>query len=178
MPTADPSFPEKRRRTADQGAADRISGLSDDLLHTILLHLPDTAEAARASILCRRWRRVWAYVPGLSFRYQNELVSAAQARRRVDAALAAHKAPTVNRLEITIPLPPDDLDDEGARTASPHTWLRFASKRVTGSLSLSLPYDSEREEEEEELLLPPCERLTAMRLDLNRTLRFQQPLSG
>ncbi|CAN6168368.1 unnamed protein product [Urochloa humidicola] len=58
-------MPDGRRVRRD--GADRISSLPDDLLHVILLSLRDTAAAARTSVLSRRWRRVWAHVPGLSF---------------------------------------------------------------------------------------------------------------
>uniref|UniRef100_K4A3B5 F-box domain-containing protein n=1 Tax=Setaria italica TaxID=4555 RepID=K4A3B5_SETIT len=172
---ADP-FPKPMRGT-DQGdvggccrggGADRISSLSDDLLHIILLHLTNAAEAARTSILCRRWRRVWAYLPELSFCYQNEPRTFAS----TPPWPRAHSAATVTRLEITIP-----DGSPGIPTDSVSPWLRFASERLTGELSLSLPYNS-AEQEEEELLLPPCERLTAIRFDLNRTLRFQLPPTG
>ncbi|CAN6219209.1 unnamed protein product [Urochloa humidicola] len=37
---------------------DRISGLPNDLVHAIMLHLPCTADTARISVLSRRWRGV------------------------------------------------------------------------------------------------------------------------
>uniref|UniRef100_K4A192 F-box domain-containing protein n=1 Tax=Setaria italica TaxID=4555 RepID=K4A192_SETIT len=64
---------QSERRNPDGGTTtdDRISGLPDDLLQTILLRLDSTPEAARTSVLARRWRRVWAALPELSFRYQH-----------------------------------------------------------------------------------------------------------
>ncbi|KAF8669192.1 hypothetical protein HU200_051522 [Digitaria exilis] len=57
-------------------------------------------------------------------------------------------------------------------TDSVSPWLLFALERLAGELSLSLPYDGAAHEEDE-LLLPPCERVTAIRFDLNCTLRFR-----
>ncbi|KAF8669204.1 hypothetical protein HU200_051534 [Digitaria exilis] len=80
---------------------DRISCLPDDLLHVMMLHLPCTSDAARTSILSRRWRRVWTGLPKLSFLYQTKPVSSQFAYHdRVDAALAACSAPTLHLLEI------------------------------------------------------------------------------
>ncbi|GJN40518.1 hypothetical protein PR202_gb29741 [Eleusine coracana subsp. coracana] len=68
---------------------DRISNLSDDLLHNILLKLRSTTAAARTSVLSRRWRHLWAALPDLLL----ENVNAADS---VDAALAACSAPTAH----------------------------------------------------------------------------------
>lgn len=55
-------------------------------------------------------------------------------------------------------------------------WLHSASQRVAGELRLSLLFDPSREVEE--VLLPPCERLTAITIELSRILRFQMPPAG
>ncbi|PON36360.1 F-box domain containing protein [Trema orientale] len=47
-------------------AVDRISTLPDPLIHHILSFVP-TIDVVRASILSRRWRRVWYSVPALNF---------------------------------------------------------------------------------------------------------------
>ncbi|GJN03370.1 hypothetical protein PR202_ga20807 [Eleusine coracana subsp. coracana] len=49
---------------------DRISGLPDEHLHSILLLLGSTTDAACTSVLSRRWRHVWTHLPELSFRYE------------------------------------------------------------------------------------------------------------
>ncbi|KAK8452082.1 hypothetical protein SEVIR_5G054901v4 [Setaria viridis] len=50
----------KRRAMAAAAAEDRLSGLPDDLLHSILRGLP-LKQAARTSALSRRWARQWLH---------------------------------------------------------------------------------------------------------------------
>ncbi|KAF8664425.1 hypothetical protein HU200_054597 [Digitaria exilis] len=95
---------------AAAAGVDRITDLPDDVLHMILARLPSTTDAARTSVLSRRWRRVWAGVPALSFRY-HESPSSSSAQQvyqldRIDAALSGHAATAtvdVERLEIAVP---------------------------------------------------------------------------
>ncbi|KAL0714440.1 hypothetical protein Bca4012_021419 [Brassica carinata] len=51
---------------------DRISGLSDELLLKILLLVP-TKVAVSTSILSKRWRYLWMWLPRLEFRYKRLL---------------------------------------------------------------------------------------------------------
>ncbi|KAL6593926.1 hypothetical protein ACP70R_048827 [Stipagrostis hirtigluma subsp. patula] len=151
------------------GEADRISSLPDHLLHSILLRLPGgTADAARTSVLSRRWRPVWAHLPELSLRYKRDPASSAlPAHHRVDAALAACAAARVGRLEIAMPFASRCLP-AGRATA----WLLFASQRLAGELRVSLP-PFRHAEDGEEVLLPRCETVTSITFDLQgRTLRF------
>ncbi|KAL6657885.1 hypothetical protein ACP70R_005665 [Stipagrostis hirtigluma subsp. patula] len=155
------------------GAMDHISGLPDNLLHSILLHLPCTAEAARTTVLARRWRHVWANLPELSLCFRAGTV--AQPQDRVDAALAACSAPTVKRLVITMPftsprLPPHRIT----------SWLRFASQRVAGELQLQLNNTfATTAEEKEVVVLPLCERVTSIDIALSdHKLQFQLPPDG
>ncbi|KAG8080185.1 hypothetical protein GUJ93_ZPchr0007g5510 [Zizania palustris] len=82
-------------------AVDLLSGLPDDLLVYILLHLDpvDAAEAARTCVLSRRWRDLWVQVPSLVFLCLNPVGCA-----RVHAALAARAravaAPDITRLHV------------------------------------------------------------------------------
>ncbi|CAO1941621.1 unnamed protein product [Urochloa humidicola] len=153
---------------------DRISGLPDDLLHVIMLHLPCTADAARTSVLSRRWRRVWTGLPKLSLRYQTQpaISSRLAYHDRVDSALAACLAPTVHLLEITMP-----CGSLYVPTSHVSPWLQFASQRLAGELRLSLPFNHAKHMEEE-VLLPLCDRVASINLELNRTLRFQLPPTG
>ncbi|WVZ66292.1 hypothetical protein U9M48_015535 [Paspalum notatum var. saurae] len=152
------------------GGVDRISGLPDHLLHSILLRLPDTAAAARTGALSRRWRRVWAHLPELSFRDHGvgpRYLS--PAHRRVDAALAAHAGATVTLLDIHLRYWSPAVD-----RAAPPAFLRFASRRVAGELRLSVRdrcFSADID-------LTPCERsrTTAIALTFHgQLLRFQRP---
>ncbi|CAN6219133.1 unnamed protein product [Urochloa humidicola] len=152
---------------------DRISGLPDHLLHTILLLIPGgtAADAARTSVLSRRWRHVWAHLPELALRYQDKMHMYARVHERIDAALAAYSAPTLRRLEITVPYGSSHLTSD--RVSS---WLRFAAQRLAGGdLLLSLPHRVP-DGDPDELVLPTCHRATAIHIEhLDRTLRFPIP---
>ncbi|CAN6168375.1 unnamed protein product [Urochloa humidicola] len=160
--------------SSDGSGTDRISSLPDHLLHTILLRLRDVAAAARTSALSRRWRRVWLHLPELCFPFRcaagTRLVQREQ-QPRVNAALAAHAAPTVTLLDIVLPYwdpaplrhPPDpDRDDP---------LLRFlASRRVAGELRLEL------RDGYHDFVLPTCGRVTAISfIFMVPKLRFQPP---
>ncbi|CAN6344599.1 unnamed protein product [Urochloa humidicola] len=54
------------KRAKPSAGEDRLSALPDDVLVLILLRL-STLDAARTSLLARRWRRVWGLLPELSF---------------------------------------------------------------------------------------------------------------
>ncbi|GJN27589.1 hypothetical protein PR202_gb15621 [Eleusine coracana subsp. coracana] len=155
----------------DAGEADRIGGLPDHLLHGILIHLSDTIQVARTSVLSRRWRHVWSGLPELFFLNNTRPVPVAKAHDCVDAALAACSAPTIRLLDISMPYRKPLVP-----TNYVSRWLCFASQRVAGELRLSLPFDHTRKEEE--VLLPLCERLTAITIYLFRILRFQLPPVG
>ncbi|TVU38581.1 hypothetical protein EJB05_11961, partial [Eragrostis curvula] len=150
--------------------ADRISGLPDELLHEILLRLPSTADAARTSLLSRRWRRVWAHVPAISLTDGDQEARGSSILDAVDAALAAHAAPALDRLAISLTDDWDsprrrELDDIAARVAP---WLRFASRHVAGELSLRLDRPQRRgwiyisSAPRAALKVPVCERATAI----------------
>jgi hypothetical protein len=169
---------------ADQAGdrADRISGHPDDLLDGILVHLHCTAEAARTSVLSRRWRRVWTTLPELYFCDIHEPAEpAVRAQDRVDAALDAHAAAaTVSRLELKMPYSSSHVAPE--RVSS---WLRFASRRLAGELRLSLPCGHgddgvKVEPEQRHVALPVCAGATAISFHhvMSHTLRFPPPPAG
>ncbi|CAL5086311.1 unnamed protein product [Urochloa decumbens] len=153
---------------------DYISGLPDSILQSILLRLEGTEEAARTSVVARRWRSVWAELPELS-------LSMAHGHGPVDAALAAYSAPTVRRLEIKMP-----QSLWSRRVAIPadcvSSWLDFASLHLAGELRLKMPFVNmytKTTREKEEIVLPLCERVTAIFLTFHgETLRFRLPAAG
>ncbi|TVU02254.1 hypothetical protein EJB05_52248, partial [Eragrostis curvula] len=144
---------------------DHISNLPDDLLLSILTKLRSTPAAARTSVLSRRWRCVWTALPEL-------LLLDVSAADSVDAALDACSVPTVSRLVIAASPPRSEILD-AARVA---LWLRFASQRLTGELSLHLPRIND--EDGEELVLPPCERVTAIKFHYRFTNTLRLPSHG
>ncbi|KAK3137582.1 hypothetical protein QOZ80_5BG0454240 [Eleusine coracana subsp. coracana] len=149
---------------------DRISGLSDELLHCILLRLPHTAAAARTSLLSRRWRRVWAHLPELRLFYD---AASTRTLDRVDAALAACSAPAIDRLEIISsyiltkgePHPPS----RHVPTRRLAGWLlRLTSHHnLVGSLQLTVPYlFCTDNEDDNEAVLPLYDRATSLAIYL------------
>lgn len=147
---------------------DHISGLHDELLHSILLRLPSIAVAARTSILSRRWRRVWAHLPELRFD-KNELTVDS-----VDGALAGYASSTLNRL--TIDLCRASSRDRDVRAARVSPWLQFAAQCLAGELEICLPISMENADED--LELPICERVKVIDLILRDGIRLRLPPAG
>ncbi|TVU38763.1 hypothetical protein EJB05_12149, partial [Eragrostis curvula] len=94
----------------------------------------------------------------------------------VDAALAAHSAPTVEDLSIFLPF---NAPRVSACRVAP--WLLFASQRVMGTLRVLVPLQmsyftkSEAEEEEEEVELPACAGAKRIFLRLDERWRLRLP---
>ncbi|CAM0906209.1 unnamed protein product [Alopecurus aequalis] len=156
-------------------AADHISGLSDDLLHHILAYLHSAAAAARTSVLSRRWRRVWRQIPDLIFLEESS-------PNAVDAALAAHTAPTLDKLAVAVPAASGRVP--AARVAA---WLRFASRRdaqeahvVLSCKQPTAPETDEEEggEEEEELEVPLLGSALMFTANLVVSFRLRLPPAG
>uniref|UniRef100_A0A0E0HYC3 F-box domain-containing protein n=1 Tax=Oryza nivara TaxID=4536 RepID=A0A0E0HYC3_ORYNI len=84
---------------ADGGGYDLLTALPDDVLRLLLARLPSTAEAARTSVLSRRWRSLWTNLPQLRFADVTDLA-------RVAAVLRHHSAPVLLlRIESSDPAP-------------------------------------------------------------------------
>jgi hypothetical protein len=152
----------KRARLAspsDAAGEDHLSLLPDDALVLILLRLDTTAAAARTSVLSRRWRRVWALLPDLSFPFS-------PVPDRFDAALAAHGADLRYLLVGT----------QDAAPESVAAWLPVAARRLSGVVAFSnrnLARGSDAEDREEAeaaqsgaFELPCFDRATGVSLDL------------
>ncbi|WVZ50855.1 hypothetical protein U9M48_002067 [Paspalum notatum var. saurae] len=160
---------------------DRISGLPDDLLHSILLCLGSTRAAARTSVLSRRWRAVWAHLPELVLDYYRDDApppAAASFLDTVDGALAAcSSAPTLlNRLFISLSAARRDHGVVTAERVAP--WLRFAAERVAGELYIGVPPCSTftaTSVPAQELELPLCSRAKAVTLGLSAAWKLRPP---
>ncbi|CAL5086253.1 unnamed protein product [Urochloa decumbens] len=132
------------------GGADRITGLSDDVLHSILARLPSTAEAARTSVLSRRWRRVWSLDPRPGPRLPPQL-------RPWPAGPRQHRRRAVGPRR----------GDPSPRSASPaSSGLRLVLHTARGN------------EYWKEFVIPFCERVTAISFCLNHKLRFPLNSAG
>ncbi|KAK3125319.1 hypothetical protein QOZ80_7BG0603300 [Eleusine coracana subsp. coracana] len=149
---------------------DRISDLPDELLRHIILLLGSPHAAARTSLLCRRWRRVWAelispklVLKGSHQQPTNEFLDS------VDAAVAGFSAPFVGRLDVEVPS--SDAANVPALRVTP--WLHFASQRLFGTLSLHVPWPAGYQAQEQEMELPACEGTTRIILNLPRSWRLQ-----
>ncbi|CAL5091972.1 unnamed protein product [Urochloa decumbens] len=124
---------------AGAGAAgeDRLSALPDDVLVLILVRIGLTAEAARTSVLSRRWRHLWPLLPELRFDNTPD-------GHRIGEVLGAPDPPPPLRFiyVFTEDSSPDSLE----------AWLPVAARRLSGDLFYfnALPFKEKVEEEEEE----------------------------
>ncbi|KAL6647705.1 hypothetical protein ACP70R_015142 [Stipagrostis hirtigluma subsp. patula] len=155
----------------DDAAAgeDRLSALPDDILLLVLLRL-DTAAAGRTSVLSRRWRRLWALLPALSFPF-------APSPRLIASALAAHEAAILHLFVGTLGASPDSVAACLAN-AAPRAYgcVVFRNGVPEGNA------DDDEEEEEEAgeggaFELPCLEHADAVCLDLG-LLGLAVPLAG
>ncbi|OEL36582.1 hypothetical protein BAE44_0002399 [Dichanthelium oligosanthes] len=105
----------------EDGGEDRISGLPDALLLLVLGGLGSTEEAARTSVLSRRWCSLWLGLPVLAFRGVGPDLL-------VDL-LARATRPKLSRLEIRVP-----RRDGGISTAQVYSLLRAAKERKPAEL--------------------------------------------
>ncbi|CAL5077736.1 unnamed protein product [Urochloa decumbens] len=158
---------------ADAGAdgEDRLSALPDEVLVLILLRLRTTTEAARTSVLARRWRRVWLLLPELRFHL------APDGHRIRKVLLAPNAPPPLHRISVvTEDSAPDSL---GA-------WLPDAARRLSGALvyhrivpgveDLASPMPDEAGEGGA-IQLPCFEKATRIEINLG-LLGLDLPLAG
>ncbi|CAN6330745.1 unnamed protein product [Urochloa humidicola] len=107
------------KRAKPSAGEDRLSALPDDVLVLILLRLR-TLDAARTSLLARRWRRVWGLLPVLSFPFFPEPRGF---RDTLDASAVPLRCLFVGGVQ-------------GAPAASMADWLPAAARRVAGELTV------------------------------------------
>ncbi|CAL4906342.1 unnamed protein product [Urochloa decumbens] len=130
---------------------DLISALHDDLLLRILGLLPAASDAARTSILSRRWRSLWPNAPVLRFAIGETPKSTTSPTvggsgghsDRNDACWLISAATTAIARRTAAVGGPDveDLQLHAADVTPEHvtTWLAFAARRVTGRPTLAVP---------------------------------------
>ncbi|GJN04205.1 hypothetical protein PR202_ga21730 [Eleusine coracana subsp. coracana] len=112
---------------------DRISALPDDLLHLILGRLGFAPAVTKTAVLSRRWRHVWPHARRLRFKDDDKFLK----RKRdfagfVDWVLSHRGDGDMESLKI--------LFKEKGR-ASPekiNEWLRYAARRVVGSVKIDV----------------------------------------
>ncbi|XP_062169845.1 F-box/LRR-repeat protein At3g58900-like isoform X2 [Alnus glutinosa] len=130
---------------------DRISGMPDEILVSIL-SLVTLKEAGRASVLSRRWQKLWIFVPNLNFDAQERLYYLDDHRCErglerlyriertkyvmwVNGVLKLHRAPTIDQFRVSFDLDVDyrhDLDH----------WVKFAFEKRVQRLELSFEHVS------------------------------------
>ncbi|KAL7087297.1 hypothetical protein ACP275_13G059700 [Erythranthe tilingii] len=71
---------------------DRLSDLPDSILCHILSFLPTTKNTVATSILSRRWRYLWSYVPNLIFDSDDD---------NIDRVLLLHKLQTIDTFRLS-----------------------------------------------------------------------------
>ncbi|XP_066338289.1 putative FBD-associated F-box protein At5g50270 [Miscanthus floridulus] len=165
---------DHRRRYPSE---DRISGLPDEVLQDILVRLGSARAAARTSVLSRRWRHVWADVPEFILDGGPDAPppsSPASFLSIIDAALDAHAASTVQRLLIAV----SDAYADAITNGRAASWLRFAAKRVAGTLSLLVPRGLGWPSSLLPVELPVCGRAKRITLQLRDAWRLQTPPDG
>ncbi|XP_038710773.1 F-box/LRR-repeat protein At3g58900-like isoform X1 [Tripterygium wilfordii] len=118
---------------------DKISGLPDEVLLSIL-SLLSMKEAARTSVLARRWRKVWTFIPNLDFDPSQVFRSLALKERRkilgardnkmlvdkyidwVNLALEAYQGYSVDEFRVQF-----DLDEK--HSCHIDKWVYFAFEK-------------------------------------------------
>ncbi|KAM0849597.1 hypothetical protein ACQ4PT_053628 [Festuca glaucescens] len=167
MDHADEERATKRAKLSDGGGGgdDLLSALPDDILIHILLRLGNADVSARTSVLSSRWRRLWAFLPGLHFPPDTDPDS-------IRAVLAAHEAPALHCLCV---LARDAYADFVA------AWIPIAARRLSGDLTfinIASP-DIVRDEagDRDAFELPCFENATSVSLQLG-FLRVAVPASG
>ncbi|KAL7087685.1 hypothetical protein ACP275_13G083300 [Erythranthe tilingii] len=115
-------YSRRRRRNP---SIDRLSDLPDSILCHILSFLP-TKISVRTTILARRWRYLWSFVPNLDFEFPDK--SAA-----IDRVLLLHKLQKIDTFRIT--------EGYGYNDCQIETWIRFAVERNVKNLDLHFCYE-------------------------------------
>ncbi|TVU18946.1 hypothetical protein EJB05_35068, partial [Eragrostis curvula] len=156
-----PGRPHRLEASGGDGVGDqedRISSLPDDLLLDILSCLGCASEAARTSVLAKRWRGLWTRLPKLTFGDDVPLLS-------LEGLLAQVTRPALNLISI------DACADDRVCPVYISSILRaaerLAPKHVIVSLSLFEIYDN--------VELPCLDRTTTLDLHLPHIILTPPP---
>ncbi|KAM0846032.1 hypothetical protein ACQ4PT_055946 [Festuca glaucescens] len=149
---------------------DRITALPDDMLFQILVRLRCARAAARTGLLSRRWRGLWARLPGLIFRDVPAGV--------IKAALSHISIPTtVSLLEIRLV---ESMWAESCKLEDAHenSLLHAAEQLSPEDLIFILPKcPALKPGRPVTIVLPPFARATSIELD-TRFLCIKPPMAG
>ncbi|TVU18944.1 hypothetical protein EJB05_35066, partial [Eragrostis curvula] len=139
----------------DVGEVDRISSLPDDLLLDILARLGCAQEAARTSVLARRWRGLWTRLPELTF-LDVPLVT-------IERLLAQVTRPVLNLLDVAV-----GYQKPFAVAAEDHftSLLRAAERLAPKNLSIKQPELWGRPRIFHDIVVPCLNRTTSLTLHL------------
>ncbi|XP_038712126.1 F-box/FBD/LRR-repeat protein At5g53840-like isoform X2 [Tripterygium wilfordii] len=120
---------------------DRISKLPDELI-IFILSLLNVKEAARTSVLSRRWHQVWTFIPSLNFDPSVVINDLCWVRNRwfllkgrskyvnwVNSVLKTHQGSNLDKFRVQF-----DLD--GNHRHHIDAWLKFAIERRVKNLSM------------------------------------------
>ncbi|CAN1189620.1 Putative F-box/LRR-repeat protein At5g02700 [Linum perenne] len=131
----------KKRRDCPEGVEDHISALKHELLVKIL-SLLTFKEAARTSVLSKRWVDLWKWFPNLEFDYgsvDNErLVERNTYIQLVSKVLAQHKGPKVNNFRVCLQL--TSTSNSGGDI---ERWVAFAISKGVERLDLEFNPNSQ-----------------------------------
>ncbi|XP_004289226.1 PREDICTED: uncharacterized protein LOC101294407 [Fragaria vesca subsp. vesca] len=131
----------RKKKDVDLNMFDRISGLPDEILTSILSLLP-LREAQATRILSRRWQHVWPYCTTLNFNAGRQLITFGKLQFDwerelvlrmyvdwVDSVLKQHKAPNIERFRVAFGHGPRSCIDD---------WIQFAMRKGVQILEMDL----------------------------------------
>ncbi|CAN6168073.1 unnamed protein product [Urochloa humidicola] len=156
----------RRQEDGDGGAdgVDRLSDLPEELRLQILGRLDSASDAARTSILSRRWRGLWTALPELTFR--------GIPTDSVEAALAQVPGPALDLLDVRV--------EEPTTPARVSSLLRAAARLAPKVLAVGGDDDApvwERAEGVGTFDLPCLERTASLKISISE-MSLAPPSSG
>ncbi|KAL8032165.1 hypothetical protein ABFX02_13G077500 [Erythranthe guttata] len=110
---------ERTEEHTRRRSIDRLSDLPDAILCHILSFLP-TQKSISTSVLARRWRYLWAYVPTLDFRHENQEI--------IERVMILHKVQTISTFRL--------FHYSDCSNYRLETWITFAIARNVQKLQL------------------------------------------